>query len=46
VHRFHKQRVDGTALANVFRHYADEKIPYAITRYEKESRRLFEVLVT
>lgn len=30
--------------ANVFRHYADEKIPYAIARYEKESRRLFEVL--
>lgn len=30
--------------ANVFRHYADEKIPYAIARYEKETRRLLEVL--
>jgi len=30
--------------ANVFRHYAEEKIPYAIARYQKESRRLLEVL--
>lgn len=30
--------------ANVFLHYAEEKIPYAITRYQKETRRLLEVL--
>ncbi len=30
--------------ANVFYRYAPEKIPYAIDRYRKESRRLFEVL--
>jgi GST-like protein len=30
--------------ANVFFRYAPEKIPYAIRRYQKESRRLFEVL--
>ena len=30
--------------ANVFYRYAPEKIPYAIERYQKESRRLFEVL--
>ena len=30
--------------ANVFYRYAPEKIPYAIERYPKESRRLFEVL--
>ena len=30
--------------ANVFGHYAAEKIPYAINRYINESRRLFEVL--
>ncbi len=30
--------------ANVFGRYAPEKIPYAIDRYRRESRRLFEVL--
>jgi glutathione S-transferase/GST-like protein len=30
--------------ANVFVRYAPEKIPYAIGRYQRESRRLFEVL--
>lgn len=30
--------------AGVFFRYAPEKIPYAIERYQKESRRLFEVL--
>ncbi|MEZ4385812.1 MAG: glutathione S-transferase N-terminal domain-containing protein [Nannocystaceae bacterium] len=30
--------------ANVFYRYADEKIPYAIGRYQRESRRLLEVL--
>lgn len=30
--------------ANVFLHYAPEKIPYAIERYQKEVRRLYEVL--
>ncbi len=30
--------------ANVFYRYATEKIPYAIDRYQRESRRLFEVL--
>ncbi len=30
--------------ANVFFRYAEEKIPYAIERYQKETRRLFEVL--
>jgi len=30
--------------ANVFHRYAPEKIPYAIDRYQNESRRLFEVL--
>ncbi len=30
--------------ANVFNRYAEEKIPYAIARYQNESRRLFEVL--
>lgn len=30
--------------ANVFYRYAPEKIPYAIERYSKECRRLFEVL--
>ena len=30
--------------ANVFYRYAPEKIPYAIERYNKECRRLFEVL--
>jgi glutathione S-transferase len=32
--------------ANVFAHYAPEKIPYAIDRYRNESRRLLEVLDT
>src|SRR5689334_15692585 len=32
--------------ANVFHRYAPEKIPYAIDRYQRESRRLFEVLET
>lgn len=32
--------------ANVFVRYAPEKIPYAIDRYRRESRRLFEVLET
>lgn len=32
--------------ANVFFRYAPEKIQYAIDRYQKESRRLFEVLNT
>lgn len=32
--------------ANVFHRYAPEKIPYAIERYQKESRRLLEVLDT
>jgi GSH-dependent disulfide-bond oxidoreductase len=30
--------------ANVFVRYAPEKLPYAIDRYKRESRRLFEVL--
>jgi GST-like protein len=30
--------------ANVFFRYAPERIPYAIDRYQRESRRLFEVL--
>jgi glutathione S-transferase len=30
--------------ANVFNRYAPEKIPFAIERYQRESRRLFEVL--
>ena len=30
--------------ANVFARYAPEKIPFAIERYQRESRRLFEVL--
>lgn len=30
--------------ANVFSRYAPEKIPFAIERYQRESRRLFEVL--
>ena len=30
--------------ANVFYRYADEKIPFAIERYQNESRRLFEVM--
>ena len=30
--------------ANVFLHYAPEKIPYAIDRYQREVRRLFEVV--
>jgi GST-like protein len=30
--------------ANVFHRYAPEKIPYAIDRYQREVRRLFEVL--
>ncbi len=30
--------------ANVFNRYAPEKIPYAIDRYQRESRRLIEVL--
>jgi GSH-dependent disulfide-bond oxidoreductase len=30
--------------ANVFHRYAPEKIPYAIDRYQRESRRLLEVL--
>ncbi len=29
--------------ANVFHRYAEEKIPYAIGRYQRECRRLFEV---
>jgi len=32
--------------ANVFFRYAEEKIPYAIGRYQRESRRLFEVMDT
>jgi glutathione S-transferase len=32
--------------ANVFFRYAKEKIPYAIERYQKETRRLLEVLDT
>ena len=32
--------------ANVFYRYTDEKIDYAINRYQKESRRLLEVLDT
>jgi GST-like protein len=32
--------------ANVFFRYAEEKIPYAIERYQKETRRLLEVLDT
>jgi len=32
--------------ANVFFRYAPEKIPYAIERYQRECRRLFEVLDT
>jgi GST-like protein len=30
--------------ANVFSRYAPEKIPYAIDRYQRETRRLYEVL--
>src|SRR5207248_11521079 len=30
--------------ANVFYRYAPEKIPYALDRYQRECRRLFEVL--
>lgn len=30
--------------SNVFRHYAPEKIDYAIHRYQKETRRLLEVI--
>ena len=30
--------------ANVFARYAEEKIPFAIDRYQRECRRLFEVL--
>jgi glutathione S-transferase/GST-like protein len=30
--------------ANVFFRYAPEKIPFAIERYQREGRRLFEVL--
>jgi glutathione S-transferase len=30
--------------ANVFFRYAPEKLPYAIDRYQRECRRLFEVL--
>src|SRR6202008_2738675 len=30
--------------ANVFYRYAPEKIPYAIERYQREVRRLFEVM--
>ncbi len=30
--------------ANVFLHYAPEKVPFAIERYRRESRRLLEVL--
>jgi glutathione S-transferase len=32
--------------ANVFFRYAEEKIPYAIERYQKETRRLLEILDT
>ncbi len=32
--------------ANVFYRYASEKIPYAIQRYQNETRRLYEVLDT
>lgn len=32
--------------ANVFFRYAPEKIPFAIDRYQRESRRLFEVMET
>ena len=32
--------------ANVFHRYAPERIPYAIERYQREVRRLFEVLDT
>lgn len=32
--------------ANVFHRYAPERIPYAIERYQRESRRLLEVLDT
>jgi glutathione S-transferase len=32
--------------ANVFYRYAPERIPYAIERYQREVRRLFEVLDT
>ena len=32
--------------ANVFFRYAEDKIPYAIERYQKETRRLLEVLDT
>lgn len=32
--------------AHVFYRYAEEKIPYAIERYQKETRRLYEVLNT
>lgn len=32
--------------ANVFRHYAPERIPYAMERYTRETRRLLEVLDT
>ena len=30
--------------ANVFHRYAEERIPYAIDRYQRETRRLYEVL--
>jgi GSH-dependent disulfide-bond oxidoreductase len=30
--------------ANVFFRYAEQKIPYAIERYQRECRRLFEVV--
>ena len=32
--------------ANVFYRYAEQRIPYAIDRYQRESRRLLEVLNT
>jgi glutathione S-transferase len=32
--------------ANVFFRYAPEKIPYAIERYQKETKRLYQVLDT
>lgn len=32
--------------SNVFRHYAPERIPYAMERYARESRRLLKVLDT
>jgi glutathione S-transferase len=30
--------------ANVFHRYTEERIPYAIDRYQRETRRLYEVL--